>query len=251
MNTDNLFPLFYHAQHQSYLEDLPFWLGLAAAQRSPILELGCGSGRVLMPLAKAGYRVIGLDNDAEMLATLKTRITPAVKASISLLLADATRIPLAGRFSLIVMPCNTLSTFTRQAQADVLSGVRLLLAQGGAFVASLPNPELLLRMPRQSEPEIEDTFPHPLTGEPVQVSSSWKKTTGYLFVTWHYDHLLPDGGVERLTSQVRHRLDSTQDYLDAFSAAGLQVERLYGDFDGSAYQLKSENLIIQARPAAF
>ncbi len=64
MNTDNLFPLFYHAQHQNYLEDLPFWLGLAATQGSPILELGCGSGRVLLPLALAGHRVLGIDNDA-------------------------------------------------------------------------------------------------------------------------------------------------------------------------------------------
>ena len=52
VNTDDLFPLYYHAQHQNYLEDLPFWLGLAAAQGSPVLELGCGSGRVLLPLAR-------------------------------------------------------------------------------------------------------------------------------------------------------------------------------------------------------
>jgi SAM-dependent methyltransferase len=251
MNADYLFPLFYHAQHQNYLEDLPFWLGLAASQVTPILELGCGSGRVLLPLAMANHLVVGIDNDAGMLAVLKTRLTPEMQAGISLLLADITRMPLSERYSLIVMPCNTLSTLTSQAQADVLGEVRSHLAQHGLFAVSLPNPELLRRMPRQSEPEIEDTFSHPLIGEPVQVSSGWKKTSDYLMVTWHYDHLLPDGGVKRLTSQVRHRLDSVRDYLEAFSAAGLQVEHLYGDFDGSAYQADSESLIILARPAAF
>ncbi len=96
-------------------------------------------------------------------------------------------------------------------------------------------PSCCERLPRLAEPEVEDTFLHPLSGEPVQVSSGWKKTSDRLVITWHYDHLLPDGRVERLTSQVRHRLDSVQDYLQAFSAAGLQVERLYGDFDCSAY----------------
>jgi SAM-dependent methyltransferase len=251
VNTDNLFPLYYHAQHQNYLEDLPFWLGLAAAQGSPVLELGCGSGRVLLPLARSGCRVVGIDNVAGMLALIETQIPSEARVRISLLLADITRIPLAGRFNLIVMPCNTLSTLTRQAQADVLRGVRSLLAPRGMFAVSLPNPELLQRLPRRAEPEIEDAFPHPLTGEPVQVSSGWKMTSGELAVTWHYDHLLPDGGVERLTSQLRHRLDSVQDYLQAFRAAGLNVQHLYGDFDSSTYQPDSESLIILARPAAF
>jgi SAM-dependent methyltransferase len=251
MNNKNLFPLFYHAQHKNYLEDLPFWLDLAAAQGSPVLELGCGSGRVLLPLSQAGYRLVGIDNDAGMLALLKSRMPLDAQSGISLLLADIGRIPLAERFGLIVMPCNTISTLTRQAQAGALRGVCSLLAQHGMFAVSLPNPELLRRMPRQSEPEIEDTFLHPLTGEPVQVSSAWKKVSGDLMVTWHYDHLLPDGGVERLTTQVRYRLDSVQDYLEAFRTAGLQVECLYGDFNSSVYQPDSESLIILARPAAF
>jgi SAM-dependent methyltransferase len=251
MDPANLFPSLYHAQHQNFVEDLPFWLGLAAAQGSPILELGCGSGRVLLPLSQAGYHLVGIDNDAGMLALLKTRLPPALQPGISLLLADIAHIPLAGWFGLIVMPCNTLSTLTRQAQAEALRGVSALLGPGGLFAVSLPNPEVLRRMPRHSEPEIEDTFLHPLTGEPVQVSSAWEKVSGQLVVTWHYDHLLPDGRVERLTAQVQHRLDSLQDYLDAFSAAGLQVERFYGDYDSSAYQPDSENLIILARSTGF
>jgi hypothetical protein len=149
------------------------------------------------------------------------------------------------------MPCNTLSTLTRQAQAEALRGISALLGRDGLFAVSVPNPELLQRMPRHSEPEIEDTFRHPLTGEPVQVSSAWEKGSGGLTVTWHYDHLLPDGGVERLTSQVRYRLDSVQDYLEAFRTAGLQVECLYGDFNSSVYQPDAESLIILARPATF
>ena len=251
MHADDLFPLFYHTQHQKYLEDLPFWLSLAVTHGSPILELGCGSGRVLLPLALAGHRVLGIDNDPGMLALLQKHLLPDVKHRTSLLLADISRIPLVEQFGLIVMPCNTLSTLSQQAQAAVLREVRSHLAQDGVFAVSLSNPELLRAMPRLAEPEVDDTFLHPLSGEPVQVSSGWKKTSNSLVITWHYDHLLPDGRVERLTSQVQHRLDSLHDYLDAFSAAGLQVERLFGDYDSSAYQPDSENLIILARSTGF
>lgn len=251
MQADDLFPLFYHAQHQKYLEDLPFWLSLAATHGSPILELGCGSGRVLLPLALAGHRVLGIDNDPGMLALLQKHLSPDVKPRIGLLLADITHIPLLEQFGLIVMPCNTLSTLSQHAQANVLREVRAHLAQKGVFAVSLSNPELLRAMPRLAEPEVEEIFLHPLSGEPVQVSSGWKKTSGSLVITWHYDHLLPDGRVERLTSHVQHRLDSVQDYLLAFGAGGLHVEHVYGDFACSAYVPESENLIIVARPATF
>ena len=251
MNTDKLFPMYYDAKHKKYREDLPFWLGLAAIQGSPILELGCGSGRVILHLAQANHRVVGIDNDAGMLALLQPRISPEVQAWVSLLLADASRIPLAERFSLIVMPCNTLSTLSRAEQAEALREVRSHLARFGVFAVSLPNPELLQRMPRLAEPEVEGTFPHPLTGDPVQVSGGWKKAPDYVIVTWHYDHLLPDGGVKRLTWQVRHRLDSLKDYLEAFNVAGLQVSHLFGGFDRSAYTPDSEHLVILARPASF
>ena len=55
----------YHAHHSRNLEDLPFWQELARQQGSPILELGCGSGRVLLPLARAGYNVVGLEREPD------------------------------------------------------------------------------------------------------------------------------------------------------------------------------------------
>ena len=53
-----MLPSVYHAHHNRHLEDLPFWLDLAAQTGDPLLELGCGTGRVLIPLAQAGYRTL-------------------------------------------------------------------------------------------------------------------------------------------------------------------------------------------------
>ena len=66
-----MFPTLYHAHHGQYQEDLPFWLKLANQQGGPVLELGCGTGRVLLPLARGGFQTVGLDNDLEMLRFLQ------------------------------------------------------------------------------------------------------------------------------------------------------------------------------------
>ena len=73
-----LFPSFYHAHHNAFRSDIPFWLDLARRQGSPILELGCGTGRVLIPLAEAGYTVYGLDIDPEMLEFCLQQVPPVI-----------------------------------------------------------------------------------------------------------------------------------------------------------------------------
>jgi SAM-dependent methyltransferase len=195
--------------------------------------------------------MVGIDYDPGMLALLQKHLAPHLEARVRLLIADIAHIPLVEQYGLIIMPCNTLSTLSRDAQAGLINEARRLLAQDGVFAVSLTNPELLRGLPSLGGTELEEAFPHPVSGEPVQVSSGWKKTAKSLEITWHYDHLLPDGGVERLTSRVQHRLDTMHDYQQAFSSAGLHVAHLYGDFDGSAYQPDSDYLIILAQPAAF
>ena len=54
-------PIYYHLQHREMTEDLPFWKRMAKEMGNPILELGCGTGRVLHPLMEAAYDVSGID----------------------------------------------------------------------------------------------------------------------------------------------------------------------------------------------
>jgi SAM-dependent methyltransferase len=241
-----MFPRLYHAHHSLHTEDLPLWLDLARRQGDPILELGCGSGRVLLPLAQAGHRVYGLDNDPGMLVVLREQLTPALCPAVTVWIGDLCAFHLGMAFSLITLPCNTHSTLTAVQRQAALACVRRHLRPGGVFALSLPNPARLRRMPRRGEPEVEESFPHPLDGEPVQVSSAWERDDQYFTMRWHYDHLLPDGRVERLTAEVRHTLAPVKAYLQEIEAAGLQVSQVLGEFDGRAYAPSSDNLIIIA-----
>ncbi len=241
------FPWLYHAHHILQLKDLSFWLDLAALQGDPILELGCGTGRVLLSLAKAGHRAYGLDNDSGMLAVLDQNLTSDLQSSVYFFQADLTAFHLGIQFALILLPCNTFSTLRASKRLSTLALVRQHLLPGGLFAASLPNPSVTRHLPQHADPEVEETFPHPVDGEPVQVSSAWERTAHHFIIHWHYDHLLPDGRVERQSAQVHHFLTSTTTYLEELNAAGMEVTHLYGDFDTSQYTSDSPYLILVAQ----
>lgn len=242
----NPFPLLYHAHHTRHIEDIPFWLELARRQGSPVLELGCGTGRVLLPLAQAGLSVVGLDNDPEMLAVLRQQLTAETWQKVSLLQADLAHYCLALRFALILLPCNTFSTLPADQRLEALGLVRRHLLPGGRFAVSLPNPDLLARLPRQSEADLEEVFPHPVDGEPVQVSSGWRRDRERFSLTWHYDHLLGDGRVERTSAEVQHFLVPAKVYEEELHQQGLQVVERFGDYDRSVYGKDSPYLILIA-----
>jgi glycosyltransferase involved in cell wall biosynthesis len=96
-----MYPQLYHTHHSLRARDLPFWESLAAKIGDPILELGCGTGRVLHTLAGLGYTVTGLDYDPDMLAFLghtQLLVHPAVREGlgVGLLEAQAAGVPVVG-----------------------------------------------------------------------------------------------------------------------------------------------------------
>ncbi len=240
------FPLLYHLHHQTYQEDIPFWLELAQEHGDPILELGCGSGRVLLPLAEAGHSLYGLENDPAMLDFLRPRLPSGLAAPIELIAGDLRRFQIPVRFALILLPCNTYSTLSARERRSALDSVRLHLAEGGLFAVSLPNPELLAQLPPNAGPEPETSFIYPPSGLPVQVSSAWRSDERCIHFDWYYDQLFPDGRVARFTTTTSHWRASAGALLDEFHAAGLAVTALYGGFDCCRFTPHSPEMIILA-----
>jgi SAM-dependent methyltransferase len=241
-----MLPHLYLAHHNRYLEDLPFWLELAAQTGDPVLELGCGTGRVLLPLAQAGHHAIGLDHNLLMLKFLKANIGPQIQNAPKLIAADISCFNLAAQFPLIILPCNTFSTLAENHRKACLRCIRRHLGPRGIFAVSLPNPQLLLQTPARSGAELEDEFIHPQTGNPVQVNSSWRRTERTFTVTWIYDHLFPNGIVERQTVEIAHQINPVDTYLDELGQGGLTLIGTYGDFDRSAFTSDSPVLILMA-----
>ncbi len=210
-----------------------------------MLELGCGTGRVLLPLAQAGFHALGIDRDRSMLKFLSGGIVPGEPAPW-LVAADMSRFNLAMRFPLIILPCNTFSTLEDEARQACLLCVRRHLASRGVFAVSLPNPLLLANAPRHAPAEYEDEFTLPQTGNPVQVSSTLRRTGHTVALTWIYDHLLPDGQVQRFMLRADQHIFTPEQLIDQFGRAGLQVSEMFGDFDRSPYRGDSPHLVVLA-----
>ncbi|RMF48678.1 MAG: class I SAM-dependent methyltransferase [Anaerolineae bacterium] len=235
----------YHAHHAPYQDDIFFWLDLASNCAPPVLELGCGTGRVCRALQEAGIPVMGVDLSPEMLAVLREQEMPQKRVPV--FQGDARRLGVSdAAFGLVIFPCNTFGTFDEISRTAILDEVFRVLRPGGEFVVSIPNPLALLEMPARGEPEVEEEFTHPLSGLPVQVSSEWQRTGDRFVQHWLYDTLLPDGGVRREVWESAHYLLPPEIWVQTLDAHGLDVIALYGDFAGTAFHPDADLLILHA-----
>jgi len=115
-----------------YAADLPLWEELADETGGPVLDLGCGTGRVALHLARRGHRVLGLDSDAELVGVLAER-TGELPAEGEV--ADARKFELGARFGLALAPMQLLQLFA-DAEARIAC-LRCAAAhlQGGGLAA--------------------------------------------------------------------------------------------------------------------
>lgn len=247
ISKEQLIPALYHEHHRSFIEDLPFWLDLARRQGGPVLELGCGTGRILIPLAEAGFRCYGVDHSPEMLEFLHSQAPPSISQNIVTTQADFSSFKINIQFPLVILPCNTFSTLDVTSRRSVITTIKEHLLPGGIFATSIPNPCVLSALESTEQPEIEMFFPHPVTRNPVQVSCEIISNGEQVAFNWNYDHLMPDGKVERMRMSTSHFLTPASRYLEELQKSGFSIEDSFGDFDFSPFTTDSTNLIIIAR----
>jgi SAM-dependent methyltransferase len=139
-------PALYDATYQRRVHDLPSYVSRAAAA-GRVVELGCGSGRITIPMAQAGARVTAVDRSPAMLSALQRALAsapPEVAARVDAHEADLRTFSLGERVPLVTCPFNTfLHLYTRDDVARALTAVRELMLPTGRFVfdTSLPRPQ--------------------------------------------------------------------------------------------------------------
>jgi SAM-dependent methyltransferase len=125
--------------------DVPFWRQLALNTGGRVLELGCGTGRITLPLGRAGAAVVGIDRSEPMLARARRRIRRArLQDRVQLVRGDIRQLPFAGRFDLVMAPYGILQSLLRERDlAATLDAVREVLKPRGTLgielVADLPS----------------------------------------------------------------------------------------------------------------
>ncbi|HWI08244.1 MAG TPA: class I SAM-dependent methyltransferase [Solirubrobacteraceae bacterium] len=120
-----------------YDADLALWRELAAAAQGPILDVGAGTGRVTLDLARRGHEVVALDLDRELLAELRRRAA-AERLRVETVVGDAASFQLARRdFAIVMAPMQTVQLLGPEGRAGFLRSVRAHLAAGGLVAIAL------------------------------------------------------------------------------------------------------------------
>lgn len=242
-------------------DDSAFWLETAAQAGGPVLELGCGTGRLLLPLARAGREVTGLDLGAHMLARCRDKLKAEpqeVRDRVRLVMGDMTDFDLDRRFALITIPFAGFQHLrTVPQQLACLARCRAHLRPGGSLVLDLPNPD--------PAPPSHARSQGPSDGEATAQLVEW--TAGRRIRWWGtvvaYDRVLQcneyeltyeiigaDGGTRRISETFPLRFVFRYELEHLLVRAGFTIVALYGDYDGSPFGEESPALIVVAEPAA-
>jgi SAM-dependent methyltransferase len=237
-----------------FADDLAFYENLARRCERPVLELGVGTGRAAIPLARAGFEVWGIDTSEPMLARARRKADGLPAAHLHLLAGDMRKFELDQEFDLIFAGLGGFHHLvTHDEQLACLRCVLRHLAPGGLFACDLrplfhSDWELGVSVPLSHD----WTRVLPSTGETVMKLRSVRVDPARQIQheTHIYDRLSADGTVHRLVSEVDLRFSSRYEMEGLLREAGLELDQVYGDFDLSPCDEYSEYLITVARKPA-
>jgi SAM-dependent methyltransferase len=225
---------FYDPWSRSVTEDVGFYVDRAVASGGPVVELAVGTGRIAVPVARAGLDVIGVDSSPAMLAVARAAAEAAgVEARVDLRAGDLREPPVPERVPLVICPFRSLLHMeTEGEKLRALRAARELLEPGGTYVFDVFAP---------SREDIEATHDRWLEREPGI-----------------YERAVWDEGSRTLSLSVRSGADeatfalhwlSAPEWLRLLDLAGFGVEALYGWFDSRPYD-GEEDMIFVCRPQA-
>ncbi len=251
MSSYDTFARFYDLDTQDTTADLPFWVNLARRTGGPILEVGCGTGRVLLPLARAGFSVVGVDVSSAMLAVAREKVAAAGLARrVELVHADALELHLERRFPFAFVALNSFGHFAAPGQPErALERLNAHLVPGGVLALDLPNP-VPGAFGETTGVLIHDyTRPGPMPGwQTVKLrSQALDPVEQVVDVSCLYDEVSPSGEVRRTLADFSLRYFYRNELRLLFERAGLRLEETYGSYDLDQLSETSDRLIAIGR----
>ncbi|MBN1287324.1 MAG: methyltransferase domain-containing protein [Anaerolineae bacterium] len=230
--------------------DIPFWVKLAKDTGSPVLELACGTGRIALPIARAGPAITGIDIAAQMLDIARAKLErepPNVRARVTLIGADANAFHLPGRrFKAIFSPWG-FPPVTEAEQASCLASVRECLLPGGYFAVDVYNAKEPTEDWQYYDVEPAKAFPDQGFTLVRRAHTTGSARTKTQHIVFFLDKIEEDGTTERLITERDQRVYTRGDLEALLAGHGFRIEQVYGDYDFSPHTSDSARVIVVAR----
>ncbi|MCH8184885.1 MAG: class I SAM-dependent methyltransferase [Chloroflexi bacterium] len=242
----------YDSVYSYVTDDIPFYIDEARSAGGSVLELGCGTGRVAIPIAQAGIEIVGLDSSAAMLevAGRKAQKAPGARG-LRLVEADMRDFSLDEVFGLVIIPFRGfLSLLSVEDQIQALANVRAHLAPGGKLAFNIFVPDLNMLV------QEGDVAYH--------LRDVTDSDTGRRLVVWHQsaydnhnqiisarvivDDLEADGVVgRRFYRDFQLRYSHRWEIRHLLEVCGFEIVDLFGDFERSPFDETSTEMVWVAR----
>jgi SAM-dependent methyltransferase len=236
----------YDRQNAGLVEDIPFFLRQAERHGDPLLELACGTGRLTLPLAEAGFAITGLDLTPEMLAEAE-RKAAARGLRVEWVQGDCRAFRLDRSFRLIFLAFNSLAHLhDRESFEGLAACVRAHLAPGGRFILDYFNPSLRL-LTRDSEvryPVVDYPDPDGRGRVFVSENSAYDGAAQLNRIRWHFQ--TGDDPAER-AEELDMRIYFPQELDALLHYNGFEVEAKYGDYDETPFRPSSPRQLVVCR----
>ncbi|HTD63705.1 MAG TPA: class I SAM-dependent methyltransferase [Verrucomicrobiae bacterium] len=226
--------------------DVEWFSALARRTGGPILELGCGTGRITVPIAQEGHHIVGLDRSAAMLERAERRARRA-DVEVRWVEGDMRAFSFNEAFALVFVALNSFLMLDPDDRWACLARVREHMAPRGRVAIDVfqPDPQTIAGLDGAVVDEWERVDPE--TGRAVRkFSSSHANVDGVTQRFW-YDETADDGAVHRIGGTMAlHYLYRRETEL-LFSEAGFIIETLHGDYDGNPADASSPKLLVVAK----
>jgi SAM-dependent methyltransferase len=250
MSDYDLFAQLYDWEHRDLDQDLDLYRNFAARCDGPVLELGCGTGRVALALAEAGFDVVGVDESTSMLELAEARVAEAgLGERVQLAHLDVREIAWAERFALAIWPLNGFLHLPERAdQALALSRVRRALLPGGFAIVDLPNPHVAFAPQSDEQLVVRRTVQAP-QGDLVTslVSTRTDLANQVQRMTLFYDIVgCQDGVLRRTAAEMGLRFVYQYEMIGLLEGAGFEVDAVHGSYDLDPYESESAQMLFVA-----
>jgi ubiquinone/menaquinone biosynthesis C-methylase UbiE len=251
MNEFDQIAAFYDAMYLDRKDDVQFYVQLAKEIGGPVLECGCGTGRVLLPIAEAGIEIWGIDGSRVMLDVANKKsmtLRPEIKSRIHLNHQDMRDFNLELSFSLCIIPFRAfLHLLTVEDQDKALSQIHKHLKRGGVLVLDMFAPSYKLLAEDSATIHIGEKL-NLLTGQNFTIIDHvrYEHERQLIHVERFYEEVGESGHVIRKVMHFTLRYIFRYEMQVLLEKNKFKLKEVFGHFDKRPYDYKSGEMIFVA-----